>query len=124
MIGTMTPLWYNGNMKITCELRGGRKTFSISGKIVGTDIVELCKILDESKEEECDSIVVDLSNVGFIDSHGLGGLVYSHILLEKNAKRLIFTAPQGYTKSLFRDCGLEKVLSIVDLPPSRGTTAS
>lgn len=103
-------------MEFTCEQKNGRKVFSLSGKIIGTDIVQLCKILEESRDEDCDSVIVDLSNVGFIDSHGLGGLVYSHILLEKNGKQLIFTAPHGYTKSLFRDCGLEKVLSILDVP--------
>jgi anti-anti-sigma factor len=101
-------------MKVSSSEQGDKKIFYVTGKVVGTDIVELGKMLEACRESEFDTIVVDLSDVSFIDSHGLGGLVYSHILLEKGGKKLLLAAPKGYAKALFRDCALDKVLKIVE----------
>ena len=75
--------------------------------------MELSKTLANLNNSEFRNIIIDLSKVEYIDSPGLGGILYAHILLEKNNKEIVLAAPQNYIDKLFRDCTLDRKIKIV-----------
>lgn len=101
-------------IEITESQQGRRKIFHVFGEIVGPCIVDLCKKLEGFSEEGFDDVVVDLSEMDFIDSCGLGGLIYSHRILEKNGLHLILASPRPKVRKLLTDCNFDGVIDIVD----------
>ena len=87
--------------------------FHIKGNIEGPNTVLLSKKLEAMSESAFSTYVLDFSEVHNIDSCGLGGLIYSQVLLERSEKRMVLLNPQGYVRRLFFDCRLEKVMKIV-----------
>jgi hypothetical protein len=57
---------------------------------------------------------VDLGQVEAVESKALGAAAYSHIVLAKASKRLVFLTP-GSIIEHFRACNLDRVLNIVSL---------
>lgn len=65
----------------------------------------------EAARESVGSIVVDLSQVTFIDSSGLGALVELHNRLQRTGRRLALVAPAGSAPAVLLDlAGLRRRL--------------
>jgi anti-sigma B factor antagonist len=65
-------------------------------------------------------IVVDLSDVSFIDSSGLGALVDLHLRLRRDNRRLAVVAPGGTAAAVLLNlAGLSNRLPVVETRPSR-----
>ncbi len=64
-------------------------------------------------------VVVDLSEVSFIDSSGLGALVDLHLRLRRDSRRLAVVAPGGTAAAVLLNlAGLRSRLSIFETRPS------
>ena len=87
------------------------------GRVVGIDGERFAKKLESVCQKGSD-IIVDLSETDFLDSHGLGTLVYYfHTLQKENRKFTILNAnpnPNAYISRLFEVTNLDKILNIVD----------
>jgi anti-anti-sigma factor len=101
-------------MKIKSDLRGDARILRVIGKIVGPQIVDLCKQLEQFKGDGCGEVIVDLSEVDEVDSCGLGGLLYSHRILEKNGLTLVLACAQSHIRSLFADCNFDHAVRVID----------
>mgnify|MGYP006281830747 FL=1 len=95
-------------------------TLRISGEIVGPKIVRLSRTVEELIESPCRTVTVDLRDVPYIDSYGLGGLVYCHKQLQQANKRLSILVNKGLY-DLFLKCKLENVLHLVPEDPSENS---
>jgi anti-sigma B factor antagonist len=72
---------------------------------------DLQRALDESAED----VVVDLSDVGFIDSTGLSAILHIESKLRRDGRRLAIVAPRGTAAAmLFTLSGLRTQLAIYD----------
>jgi anti-anti-sigma factor len=62
-------------------------------------------------------LIVDVSEADFIDSHGIGIIVYYHTLMQKsNATLIILNGnpnPVAYMTRLFEMTNLNKVLNVI-----------
>ena len=90
----------------------------LTGKIVDVDIKKLQHKMDQIyKKKNVERIVLDVTKANFIDSHGLGIVVYYHTLMQReNRKLVILNAnpdPESYLHKLFELTNLDKVLNIV-----------
>jgi anti-anti-sigma factor len=85
----------------------------ISGKITGdcaaliTSKIELlCKKYDGA-------VVINLSEVAFIDSNGLGALVFLWKRFKQESRELIFLCSGNFDLDLFSTSGLDTLFTIV-----------
>lgn len=71
--------------------------------------------LRDVEREGAGAVVVDLSEVSFIDSSGLGALVELHNRLRRSARRLRVVAPRGSAPAVLLDlAGMRDRLSITE----------
>ena len=90
----------------------------LTGKIVDVDIKKLQHKMDQIyKKKNVERIVLDVTQANFVDSHGLGIIVYYHTLMQKEGRRLVILNAnpdsESYLNKLFELTNLDKVLNIV-----------
>jgi len=90
----------------------------LTGKIVDVDVKRLQGKLDSIyKRKEIARIVLDVTKADFIDSHGLGVIVYFHTLMQKEKRSFVILNgnpdQDSYLNRLFEVTNLDKVLNIV-----------
>jgi len=90
---------------------GPATVVSVTGEIDIDTVTDLTDALAEALSET-DRLVVDLTEVGFIDSIGLRGLVDIHIQATGAGRRLRLVVGQGATRRPIEISGLDQVLSI------------
>ena len=90
------------------------QVLKFSGEIEAPDINTISKKLESLSKGKHRTIVVDLNDISFIDSHGLGVFVYFWKMMEKNNRELVFLKPQGFMQTIFEGTNLHQILKIVD----------
>jgi anti-sigma B factor antagonist len=71
--------------------------------------------LQSAIENSTHGLVVDLSEVGFIDSTGLSAILHANSRLKRDGRRLAIVAPRGTAAAmLFTLSGLRSELAIYD----------
>ena len=101
-------------MSLETTACGNKVVICLSGKIFGAESIQLSKILQNYRLTDYQEVVIDLSNVEFIDSNGLGGLIYSQVLLKKYNKRIVLSSPNELVQELFRDCNIQEIFEILE----------
>ena len=90
-------------MSVETTACGSKAVIYLSGKISGAESIQLSKTLQNYRLTDYREIVVDFSNVEFIDSNSLGGLIYSQLLLKKYNKRIVLSATNDLIRELFQN---------------------
>lgn len=101
-------------MHIETTVRENKDVIILSGELVGVDSVQLSKTLSQFKTSEFNEIIIDLRNVKYMDSNCFGSLIYSQILLKKNNKKVVLSAPKDIIKRIFRDCTFDQIFEITE----------
>ena len=78
-------------MEHTVEVRNGVAVVSVSGDIDVSHTLVLREALATSMEAEAPRLVIDLSDVDFVDSAGIGLLVTAHRRAAQTGGRLVLT---------------------------------
>lgn len=63
---------------------------------------------------ETTRLVLDFSNLAFVDSAGLSVLVSAHKRLQRDGAELVVAAPSAAVRRLFDIAGLDRVLTITE----------
>jgi anti-anti-sigma factor len=89
----------------------GRRVLVLDGDI---DLTTCGALRDEitAAAEEAPTVVLDLRDVTFMDSPGLGTLIYCHHLLADDRTTLIVRAPRGHVQELFDLVQLETMIPV------------
>lgn len=101
-------------MKITTD----RDTplIELSGKVADAEVKKFQRKIDQLYKKKYATITVDVSKANFMDSHGLGTIVYYHTLMQKEKRKLILvntnTDEESYLNRLFALTNLDKVLNL------------
>jgi anti-anti-sigma factor len=106
-------------MALDIKVRGKKQStvMKVVGRVIGVEGERFAKKL-ESVYSRGGSLIVDLSETEFLDSHGLGTLVYYFHTMQKEQRDFVILNanpnPNAYVKRLFELTNLDKVLKVVD----------
>jgi anti-sigma B factor antagonist len=92
----------------------GTKTFTLSGDIAGLTAVKFCQDLEKMVDSVQSRVVVDLRDVSYMDSCGLGGLVYLRHLLGKRGKQVVLLGASERVRDLFKQCNIDGIFDTID----------
>ncbi|MFQ5431410.1 MAG: STAS domain-containing protein [Nitrospinota bacterium] len=100
-----------------CETRkvDGVTLFDITGDIVFNNLNELREVIKaEMNEPETDKVLISLSDVGMIDSAGVGFIVsvYKTVLSRKGSFALV--QPNDAVKNVLQTVGLTRLFKVFD----------
>jgi anti-anti-sigma factor len=91
--------------------------FRLKGRIVDQKVTSLHRKIEHYCRKKIPQIIIDVSMVDFLNSHGLGMIVYFHTLMQKSGRQLLIlnsnSDPNAYLENLFATTNLDKVLSII-----------
>jgi anti-anti-sigma factor len=101
----------------------------VAGSVIDQNIKKMQDKFDWLYKKGIPRVVLDVSGISFLDSHGLGVIVYMHTLMQKSGRQFIILnsgiGPSAYCTELFAMTNLDKVLTIVErLEPPPATPAS
>jgi len=101
-------------LDISTERDGSTCRIAVNGEVDVYTSPLLKTYLVDAVDDGCIDLVVDLENVGFIDSSGLGVLVSGlRRVKEQSGSMRIICTKEGILK-IFRITGLDKVFPIFD----------
>jgi anti-anti-sigma factor len=99
-------------MRLETYKSNDRFEAEISDKLTSSDLSNFRELLSEIKQSPCKVIVLDLNNLDWIDSAGLGMLILAKELAEKEELELVLRSPRGHVKSLLELGRFEKIFNI------------
>jgi anti-anti-sigma factor len=103
-------------MRLETSLSKDSFEAGISDKLTSADLSKFRALLSEIKKSARKVIVIDLANLDWIDSAGLGMLILAKELAEKDNLELVLRSPKGHVKSLLELGRFEKIFTIEDYP--------
>ena len=89
-------------MKVRTCTHDGSFEVALSGRLTSADLVTFRELLSQIKESKCNLILIDLRDLDWIDSAGLGMLLLARETAAKSNLELVLRAPQGNVKSLLK----------------------
>ena len=107
-------------MAITIKVKKhkGLSILAVSGRLISVDSEKFQKKLEIFCKKNPHKVIIDISEVNFIDSFGLGTLVHHHTQVEKTGGKLIVlnlnTDPNTYIQRLFSMTGLNRIFKIAN----------
>lgn len=88
----------------------------LTGRVADVDVKKFQQKVDQLYKKKYARIFVDVSKANFMDSHGLGTIVYYHTLMQKEKRQLIIVNKnkdkESYLNRLFELTNLDKVLNM------------
>ncbi len=115
------------DLAITSTAQGARTVVHVGGEIDVYTAPALRRHLDEQIQRGCRDLVVDLAEVTFLDSTGLGVLVGRLKLIRSQGGIMRIVATQERVLKVFTITGLDRVFellgSVGDLPEPGGLSA-
>ena len=101
-------------MEIDARVDGKTVVLNLSGKLQGVDFQSFCKNVEDYKDSNYARIIIDLSNVLYIDSVAIGALIYLNRFMKKSAIEFVLRGPNEQIVELFRECSLDRLFTIED----------
>jgi anti-sigma B factor antagonist len=111
-------------MEIHVDRNEDEETLTLSGRgeIDYATMGTLSQALDDALEDDLHAVVVDLQEVTYMDSLGLGVLVNAHKRLTASGRSLILRIAHPELIKLLRITGLDQLFAI-EMPYGEGTPA-
>jgi anti-sigma B factor antagonist len=103
-------------LDITADRDAGVCTLSLAGEVDVYTAPKLKEVLVEEIESGCSKIVINLDDVGFMDSSGLGVLVGGLRRAKENDGAIRLVCSRENVLKIFRITGLDKVFPIFSDP--------
>jgi anti-anti-sigma factor len=105
-------------LKVTVSKHKDYPIVKLEGRVIGVDDRKFGNRMETLFKKNIDKIIVDVSDTEFIDSHGVGIIVYYHTLMRKGNRELLLLNsnpnPVSYMARLFEMTNLNKVLTVVN----------
>ena len=104
-------------LSITVKKYNGNPVLTLAGRVIGVDSNKLKKKFESLFKKNSEKIVVDISKTEFIDSNGLGIMLYYHTLIQKNGREFILLnsnpSPRAYMTRLLEFTKLTNVFNVI-----------
>ncbi len=99
-------------MRLEAHISHDRYEVELKDKLTSTDLPSFRGMLSDIKRSSCKVVVLDLSDLDWIDSAGLGMLIVAKEHAEKENLELVLRSPRGHVKSLLELGRFEKIFNI------------
>jgi anti-sigma B factor antagonist len=103
-------------------LPAGASVVTVSGELDLYSLDDFKKVLADAEDSENRVIVLDLHDLGFIDSSGLGAVIGVQGRCQQGQRKL-FVVPSNVISKTFEVTGLHQVLRIAESPEHALTLA-
>jgi anti-anti-sigma factor len=104
-------------LSISVKKHKGIPVLKLDGRVIGVDSDKLKGKFESLFKKKSEKIIVDISKTEFIDSNGLGIILYYHTLIQKNGRELILLnsnpSPQAYMTRLLEFTQLTNVFKVI-----------
>lgn len=94
-----------------------KPVLELIGRVVDIDVKKFSRKMESIYKKGPKEIIIDVSKTNFMDSHGLGIIVYYHTRLQSEKKKIIVlntnTNPRSYINRLFELTNLNQVLNVM-----------
>lgn len=101
-------------MRLDTYLSKERFEAELKDRLTSSDLGEFRELLAQMRESGRKSVVLDLSELSWIDSAGLGMLILAKETAEKAELDLVLRSPKGHVKSLLELGRFDKIFTIED----------
>ncbi|MBA5875034.1 MAG: anti-sigma factor antagonist [Nitrospira sp. CR1.2] len=101
-------------MKITKEVNNRKVTLKLEGNFTYTQRKPFQEMLKSVAVDGVDQIVIDLSQVAFLDSAALGLLMISHRQLQAEKRALSLAYPQPTVRQIIELANLHKTIPLIE----------
>ena len=101
-------------MEINFRDHSGWIIMDISGHIKGNEVSQFRKATQACREENKVNLVANMSNVGFIDSSGVGMLITCHQDLKSEGGKLVLMNLSDDIYDLFEMTSIDRLFEIVE----------
>ena len=101
-------------MKITKEVNNRKVTLKLEGNFTYTQRKPFQEMLKAVAVDGVDQIVIELSQVAFLDSAALGLLMISHRQLQAEKRTLSLAYPQPTVRQIIELANLHKTIPLID----------
>lgn len=101
-------------MKITKEVNNRNVTLKLEGNFTYTQRKPFQEMLKSVAVDGVDQIVIDLSQVAFLDSAALGLLMISHRQVQAEKRMLSLAYPQPTVRQILELANLHKTIPLID----------
>ena len=89
----------------------------LEGRAIDVDVKKFSKKLQTLYKKGASRIVIDLSRTKFVDSHGLGIIVYYNSLMQKQGRQIVILNDnpdqRNYVRRLFEVTNLDRVIRTI-----------
>jgi anti-sigma B factor antagonist len=106
-------------MEVKRNVTDERVTLTVSGEIEVYSLPDFTR-LAESFVGGPKNVTIDMKELEYIDSSGLGFLVTLHDRLERNSQHLSLTNMPTHVARVFKITRLDRILDITCLEPTSG----
>jgi anti-anti-sigma factor len=101
-------------MKITKEVNNRKVTLKLEGNFTYIQRKPFQEMLKSVAVDGVDQIVIELSQVAFLDSAALGLLMISHRQLQAEKRTLSLAYPQPTVRQIIELANLHKTIPLID----------
>jgi anti-anti-sigma factor len=96
-------------VNVTPGAHKGERVIKVNGPLTMTSLLGFQNVV---RAEKAPTVILDLSQVPYIDSTGLGSVVNAHISCINSGRHLAIIGVSERVRTLFRLARLERVLAI------------
>jgi anti-sigma B factor antagonist len=107
-----SPAWQP--FSVTVSTDGERATVALRGELDLSGVDRARKAIEEAESGNAPLLVLDLSELDFIDSTGLEVMLRAARRAQDEGRRLIVQRPSRYVKRLLEMTAIDQSLDIVD----------
>ena len=101
-------------MKISQETSNKKATLRLEGNFTYTQRKAFQEMLKTVCTDQVEEVVIDLSQVAFLDSAALGLLMISHRQLEAERRKLYLAYPQPTVRQIIELANLHKTIPMIE----------
>jgi anti-anti-sigma factor len=95
-------------------LERGAHVVEVRGEINLVTFADVKASLEAAIDAEAQWIILDLEDVGFVDSSGVGLLLATQRRLQAGGGTLIVVCPNPLVRNIFERCGIVSYVNVVD----------
>ena len=94
------------------EKHKGIPVFEVDGRISGEDAIRISRKLEDFVREPFGEVIIDLSEIDFVDSNWLGVFAHCLRIYRERRKKIYFIVKSGFVRNVLVSSNIDKLATI------------